>query len=476
MAMNDYKRAIRAIESSGGDYSAVGPVTASGNRAYGADQVMDFNVGPWTEKWFGKRLTPAEFLENPKAQDAVFEGQFGSYIDRFGNAQDAASMWFTGKPLAEGAGRKDILGTTGEDYVNKFNTALGDLRNNGMDGKSGGILNALSTQGGNDEEAPFYKRDSFKDMIGNLAIGLNSMRLNPDENLPRVIQAQQAQRKQKRDANRTLSWMRQNGYGQYADMIEAGRIDPKTVLGAIMQQQLSPQKDTRTALQQNVDYFMQMGYPQDEAIKMAKSGGTTINMPGQPAIKGDNIVVADPNEPSGYRFEPIGGSKADIERQAAAERRGKVAEQQAQKESVVSGSVDYLIGLLDKGGLFNLPEAGITGSILANLNANQEAVDFANELQTVQANIAFDRLQQMREASKTGGALGSVSEKELALLMNAYGNISQSTSAERLRTNLNKIKTIMDKIENDPVASAYYYGRAVVPDGAQEGTQIGEPY
>lgn len=236
MEINDYMSAIRAIESSGGNYNAVGPVTASGNRAYGADQVMDFNVGPWTEKWFGKRLTPAEFLENTKAQDAVFKGQFGSYLERFGNAQDAASMWFTGKPLAQGAGRKDILGTTGEDYVNKFNTALGDLRNNGMDGKPTGILGAMAGQ--QEEETPFYKDDRFANVMDSLIVGLNSMRLNPDENIARMAQNRMAQRRQKRETNRTIQWMRANGYGQYADMVESGQIPAKTMMTTLLAKRL----------------------------------------------------------------------------------------------------------------------------------------------------------------------------------------------------------------------------------------------
>ena len=122
----DWANAIASIESAGsGDYSALGPVTAKGNRAYGRYQVMDFNIGPWTEKHFGRRLTPEEFLASKEAQDAVFAGEFGGNVEKYGNPQDAASVWFTGKPVATGGNRKDILGTTGSGYVNKFNEALG---------------------------------------------------------------------------------------------------------------------------------------------------------------------------------------------------------------------------------------------------------------------------------------------------------------------------------------------------------------
>lgn len=126
MGVMDWANAIASIESAGsGDYSALGPITAKGNRAYGRYQVMDFNIGPWTEKYLGRRLTPEEFLASKEAQDAVFAGEFGGNVEKYGNPQDAASVWFTGRPVATGGNRKDILGTTGSGYVNKFNEALG---------------------------------------------------------------------------------------------------------------------------------------------------------------------------------------------------------------------------------------------------------------------------------------------------------------------------------------------------------------
>lgn len=128
MGVMDWANAIASIESAGsGDYSALGPVTAKGNRAYGRYQVMDFNIGPWTEKYLGRRLTPEEFLASKEAQDAVFAGEFGGNVEKYGNPQDAASVWFTGKPVATGGNRKDILGTTGNVYVDKFNNALGQM-------------------------------------------------------------------------------------------------------------------------------------------------------------------------------------------------------------------------------------------------------------------------------------------------------------------------------------------------------------
>jgi len=48
----------------------------------------------------------------------------------------------------------------------------------------------------------------------------------------------------------------------------------------------------------------------------------------------------------------------------------------------------------------------------------------------------------MRDASPTGGALGQVSERELAFLQSTIGNLEQSQSKEQLTYNLKRLKKI----------------------------------
>lgn len=68
------------------------------------------------------------------------------------------------------------------------------------------------------------------------------------------------------------------------------------------------------------------------------------------------------------------------------------------------------------------------------------AHDAASLITTVKANAAFDKLQRMREASPTGGALGSVSDKEVAYLQSVIGNLEQSQTSEQLIDNLKRVK------------------------------------
>ncbi|PDT55031.1 MULTISPECIES: phage tail length tape measure family protein [Sinorhizobium] len=121
--INAYAKAIQSIES-GGNYGALGPVTRSGDRAYGAYQVMGANIGPWSEAALGRRLSAPEFLNDRSAQDAIFNHRFGGYVDKYG-ASGAAQAWFGGPgSVGKGGMGADILGTTGNAYVAKFNSAL----------------------------------------------------------------------------------------------------------------------------------------------------------------------------------------------------------------------------------------------------------------------------------------------------------------------------------------------------------------
>lgn len=122
VGMKPYQDAIAKIES-GGNYGIRGPVTGRGDRAYGKYQVMGANIPQWTQAALGRVLSPQEFLDNPQAQDAVFNHRFGGYLKNNSPA-DAASMWFTGRPLAQGGNAHDQLGTSGNKYAQMFSAGL----------------------------------------------------------------------------------------------------------------------------------------------------------------------------------------------------------------------------------------------------------------------------------------------------------------------------------------------------------------
>lgn len=70
------------------------------------------------------------------------------------------------------------------------------------------------------------------------------------------------------------------------------------------------------------------------------------------------------------------------------------------------------------------------------------AHNLSKTLTAIRANLGFDTLQDMRDNSPTGGALGQVSNTENELLQSTWGSLMQSQSAEQLRQNLQRIKDI----------------------------------
>jgi hypothetical protein len=146
--ISSYAEAIKSIESRGsGGYSALGPVTRNGDRAYGAYQVMGNNIGPWSKEALGQSISAQEFLKNPGLQDKIFESKFGGYVDKYGPS-GAAQAWFGGPgSVGKGGGASDMLGTTGSAYVDKFNDALGSATDNlgGFGSGLGKVAETFST-------------------------------------------------------------------------------------------------------------------------------------------------------------------------------------------------------------------------------------------------------------------------------------------------------------------------------------------
>jgi hypothetical protein len=117
-----YADAISTVES-GGNYREIGPNTGSMGRALGKYQVMSANVGPWSKEVLGREVTPQEFISDPKLQDAIFEGKFGQYVEKYG-PDGAARAWFAGENGMRNPNARDVLGTSVAEYSRRFNKAL----------------------------------------------------------------------------------------------------------------------------------------------------------------------------------------------------------------------------------------------------------------------------------------------------------------------------------------------------------------
>lgn len=74
------------------------------------------------------------------------------------------------------------------------------------------------------------------------------------------------------------------------------------------------------------------------------------------------------------------------------------------------------------------------------------AADLKANIDTLTADTAFSTLQEMRDNSPTGGALGSVTERELELLAARRSSLLQSQSPQQFRENLARLQEHVQRV------------------------------
>lgn len=90
--------------------------------------------------------------------------------------------------------------------------------------------------------------------------------------------------------------------------------------------------------------------------------------------------------------------------------------------------------------------SGLTGSI-ASMFSRPDRVALEGYIDTLKANLSFEALKQMKEASPTGGALGSITENELRLLGSTVASLDPRQPADVLKKNLQKVNERYTKIK-----------------------------
>lgn len=99
-----------------------------------------------------------------------------------------------------------------------------------------------------------------------------------------------------------------------------------------------------------------------------------------------------------------------------------------------------MIGHLDRAEkMVGLDTTG-PGGALARKIPGTDAFDLAKLIETVKANIGFMELQQMRQESPTGGALGQVAIRELDMLQATLGNLDTAQSPSEVRRVIKQVK------------------------------------
>lgn len=236
--------------------------------------------------------------------------------------------------------------------------------------------------------------------------------------------------------------------------IEKGAIE----LDALRNPVLTPPDPT--SAMQNYEYLVGQGVEPTVAQDMAfGGGGVTVNNNASEVgtIPAGWELVTDPT--TGARsMQPIPGGPAAAEAEDENAAASASAAQSGTTANIVREDIGRIRDIVTNAPWFN-PAVGFGSGLLQQLEGTN-ATNVAALSETVRANIGFDRLQAMREASPTGGALGNVTERELSNLQAVMGNLSQSQSVEQFLYNLDRLGEVYDGI----IAKAAAY-----PNAAQFG-------
>lgn len=409
----DFGNAIAGIESSG-RYDALGPVTKTGDRAYGKYQVMGANIPEWTRKYVGRAMSPQEFLASPEAQEAVFKGEFGRLAAKYG-PEGAARAWFAGEGGMNDPNRRDILGTSVADYSRKFTTALG----------GGGAAPPQQSQVAQ-ADIPMAGATPVQGFA--VPEASQPFTIYPGVPTERLVQVRGM--RGLNDQQRSL-----------IDMALRERLDRQNAdkpTDDIREYQFYVRQAT-AAGQQPVDFTTWMR-------ENRRSGATNIRNEGN-IPPGYRVVRDEQGNP--VQLEPIPGGPEAQKVEEAERKRQAQADQTALYGDVVFGALDDIESIRKNS---RLPTTGAFGSLLAGIRGTPQH-DIAQALDTVRANISFQRLNQMRAASPTGGALGSVTERELSLLQNSVAALEQSQSDEQFEKNLRRTRAIYERVIHGKVLS-----------------------
>jgi hypothetical protein len=217
----------------------------------------------------------------------------------------------------------------------------------------------------------------------------------------------------------------------YDGLLDAGNVDKALAMAADYATQKPEGPETTDDLTEYERAVTQgfKGSFLDYQLALRKAGASSntsnINMKSYGDIPAGHRLV---ETPEGVVMEKIPGSPAadaEANRDASA----------ALTADVVTTDINRALEQMDNA---VLPTTGLFGSLLSNA-PNTAAHDVSKLVLTIKGNIGIDKLQAMRMQSPTGGALGNVTEGELATLQSTIGNLEQSQSDEQFRENLKRV-------------------------------------
>ncbi len=230
----------------------------------------------------------------------------------------------------------------------------------------------------------------------------------------------------------------------------------------------TPQADTRPVSQLSLAELGQRagvlpGAPQQGASSLAP--GTVVDGSGKMVQLPDNVPWGKQEKqyvngveyygartPNGVYFKvggPVPLTPAEKKDQRTVEKMDNMDAAAKQSGQNVLGMIQQARNLVGQGNAYGvLPNTGM-GSLL-NWIPGTTGKDLETTLDTIKANVGFDKLQQMRANSPTGAALGAVSDFENKMLQSVIASLATSQSKEQFLTNLQRVEDTYNMIVHGP--------------------------
>lgn len=231
---------------------------------------------------------------------------------------------------------------------------------------------------------------------------------------------------------------------QLKDNPYAGRLTQMLVFEEMARQQ---EAAARAQQFQQLLYRDQMN--NDARMRAAAAGRSSVNVnTGNSGPQFGSIPTGYMMQQTeeGWRQVPVPGGPAAQEIEAAERARGEARSAKEAGASNVLSAIDRARQIV---GDASIPVTGM-GSLLSGVPGTP-AHDLANTLNTIKANVGFDKLQAMRDASPTGGALGAVSEFENRLLQSGIAALEQSQTQDQFLNNLQRVEQLYSRIIHEGI-------------------------
>ena len=425
-----------SVTESGGDYSVVNSEGYTGKYQFGPARLQDYNNAN------NANVTMEAFRANPQLQEQVQRWHVGD-IDNF-VAQNGLDQYIgqtIGGVTITQDGLRAMAHLGGNAGMKRFLESGGQYNPSDSNGTS--LADYAATHAGGGQPATMSAQNRQpQGQQGQID--------------PRAIMQLMANPMATPEQKQYLGMLLQQQMAAQQPMSESDRIALELQRIELANAQ-NPQADQGTTDMQNYAFYSQQEAQagrqpasfNDWRNQSRAAGATQVNVgpqgqqfPDPPkgtvyARDADGNMVMEPDA-NGYmrpRIVPFASAESEAEAALAAQQAAGAAESKGATADDVVTYIDRALGLMDDSDL-NTGIAGWVSGSVPFLPAGR----LNSALTTIKGNLGFEALQNMRDNSPTGGALGQVSTFELDNLQSLEGQLNVGMPEADLRHNLNRIR------------------------------------